>query len=60
MEEKELFEQLSAAFGETKTKKILKKIKQVKEKSPKTVFNFYFKEDGTFVAVDKKKDVIGD
>lgn len=49
-------EQLEAAFGKKRTKRILKDIADLKKKNPKKAFSFIFAEDGSFTYIEKKND----
>jgi len=54
-----LLKQLSAAFGDKKAKEIVKKIEKIKKQNNNKVFSFYFNEDGSFTAVEKKEEEHG-
>lgn len=51
-----LFELLSAAWGNKRAKKILAKVEAYKAKHPKKAFSFVFAEDGSFKAIEKKNE----
>ena len=55
--DKELFEQLEAAFGEERALKAIEEIKRFKVLNQGRAFNFVFNELAQFRAIEKKKDL---
>lgn len=55
-EKRKLLKQLSAVFGKKKSKSIIEEILQIKQDNPDKAFSFVFKEDGTFLAIDKEEE----
>lgn len=51
--DKGLLKQFEEAYGKKKAKKIIKKIKLIKEKNPNIIFSFVFDENGNFQAIPK-------
>jgi len=49
-------EQLAAAYGKKRAKKILNEIQALKSSNPKKSFSFVFAEDGSFLAIPKDKE----
>jgi hypothetical protein len=48
--------QLGAVYGKKKAKKIWKEVQKHKASHPGKAFSFVFAEDGTWTAVEKKKE----
>jgi hypothetical protein len=53
MDEKELLKQLEVAFGSKKAKKLVKKIRDIKQKDPNIKYSFIFGEDGSLTVLRK-------